>query len=281
MAGSVGRVSLGDPYDDYKAAMRSLWKGWWIAWPPSQLVRVGDVFDISGGTQRRAGDLADKAVGFDSVPSARPSSFTYDSNGSVKIRFKEAGSIPHGFSALAKMDVGALIEFARDSAILVVYNGLSQEGFRDNRSVAAELTRLYWDGKWDAELVAVSEVVSAADGTVLTARQRGASAELQATAAAQIGPLKLVDLAGQDSFTRLTEVGLKWVGSALTPFYRVVRLRETWLNKIKTSYGSPQPGRGAAPVPVPPLLLEEAGDDPANVIENASEEEQPPLGDQP
>ena len=267
---------MGGSYDSYKAAMKDPWKGWWIAWPLSQLVCVGDVFDIRSGKQRAAGNLASRGIRFEAGPGAAPGSFTYDSNGSVSIRFKSAGSIPQGFSALAEMDAGALVEFKGATSVLVVYDGLAQEGFSDTCSVAADLARLYWDGRWDTRLVAVSDVITVVAGTVLAAAQRGASAELRATASAAAGPVNLIDIAGSVAFARSANVGLQWAGSGVTPFYRVVRLRKTWLARIKTSYGPRQPTRGAAPDPVPPIVLDEARDDPAAVLENASEDEQPP-----
>ena len=261
---------MGGSYDSYKAAMKDPWKGWWVAWPPIQRVRLGDVFDTSGGTLRTAGDLAAHGIGFDAVPGASAASFTYDSQGSISIRFKLAGSVPQGFSVLAETDAGALVEFTGAASVLAIYNGLTQEGFSDTRSVAADLARLYWNGRWDTGLVAVSDVVAAAVGTVLTATQRGASAELRVTASAAAGPVSLIDLAGNVAFARSTNVGMQWAGSDVTPFYRVVRLRKTWLARIKTAYGSRQPTRGAAPYPVPPLVIQEARDDPAAVLESCT-----------
>ena len=266
---------MGGSYDTYKAAMQDPWKGWWIAWPLTQRVRVGDVFDTAGGTLRTAGDLTERKVGFASSPGSPPGNFVYDSNGAVSVRFKSAGSVPPVFSALAELDIGALIEFRHGSSAFVVYRDLIQEGFSDTRSVATNLARLYWDGRWGTELVAVSDVVCAAAGTVLIATQREASAELRATASAGPGPLSLFDLAGDVTFERWTHLDLKWVGSALTPFYRVVRLRKTWLDHIETAYGSKQPGRGAAPQAIPPLVLDEAHDHPAAILEDASQSQQP------
>lgn len=266
---------MGGSYNSYKAAMKDPWKGWWIAWPPTERVGLGDVFDTCGGKLRRAGDLAARKVRFDRIPGAPPASFAYDSNGSVSVRFKLAGSVPPGFSALTAADVGALVEFSGEASVLVLYNGLTQEGFADTRSVAADLARLYWDGRWDTDLVAVSDVVAAVAGTVLTAAQHGASAELRLAGSAA-GPASLIDLAGKVAFARSAGVGMQWVGSNVTPFYRVVRLRKTWMAHIKAAYGPQQPGRGAAPGLVPPLVMDEAREDPAAVLESASGDEQPP-----
>jgi len=268
-------------YESYETAMRDAWEGWWVTWPLSRSVRVGDVFDTSGGTLRTAGDLAGRGVAFDIAAAAPPATFTYDSNGAAAVRFKLAGGLPQGFSALTKADAGALVEFDHAVAILVVYSGIAQEGMSDTRSVAGDLVRQFWKGSWPEELVGVTDVVTAAGGTVLAAAGSGASAELRATAAVGVGPSTLVDLAGNVTVARATHVGLQWVGSEVTPFYRVVRLKRTWLNHVKTQYGPRQPGRGAAPEPVPPILIEEARDAPDQVLEPVQAREQPPPGPEP
>jgi hypothetical protein len=255
--------------------MADPWKGWWLTWPLSERVKVGDVLRTAGGRQGTAGDLGGRGVQFGSQRGAPPSDFTYDSDGSVSIRFKAAGHAPAGFCALAATDAGALVEFKRGSSALVIYAGLSQQGFPDSSSVAASLAQLYWDGLWDEGLVVVSDVVSAQAGTVLVATRGGASAELRAGASAQAGPATLVDLAGSVSFARSANVGLKWSGRMVSPFYRVIRLRRHWTGKVTSDYGPRQPGAGAAPVPVPPLVIAEAAEDPDSVIEYVAASEQP------
>jgi hypothetical protein len=193
---------------------------------------------------RSAGDLAQHGVAFDRGPTVPAANFLYDSNGSAAVRLKLAGSTAQGFSALAQADAGALVEFADASSTLVVYSGLRQSGMRDTRSVAAGLVRLYWAGKWSKDVVA--------------------------------GPMTIADVAGAATVARASQVGLQWVGSDVTPFHRVVRLRRSWLNGVKAQYGPHQPGLGAAPQPVPPILVEEARDEPTLVVEAVSAVEQPP-----
>lgn len=267
---------MGDSYDNYKAAMQDPWPGWWIAWPPTQRISLGDVFDRSGGVQRAAGNLADRRITYQIAQGTPPASFSYDAQGSVTAHFKAAGSSPQGFSALAKADAGALVQFARAQSVLAVYGNLIQEGFSDIPAVAAELARLYWDGRWPTDLVAVSDVIMAATGLLATATAAGASAELRVSVSARAGPVSLVDLAGQAAFARTEHVGMQWVGTKVTPFYRVVGLRKTWLARIVKDYGPRQPGRGAAPEPVPPLVLDEARDEPDAVLESPPQDARPP-----
>jgi hypothetical protein len=256
-----------DSLGSYRSAMKDAWRGWWINWPLSQLVRVGDVLDTSGGTIRPAGDLSKYGVTGATAAAAPPADFLYDANGSARVTFKLAGASPQGFAALAQADAGALVTFAGESSVLALFTGLTQDRFADTRSVATGLVRQYWSGDWAGELAGVTDVIAAAAGTVLAASDRDASAELRVAAHAGAGPVTLADLTGQVAVARSSKVGLQWTGTGVTPFYRVFRLRRDWLRRVEADYGPRQPGRGAAPGPVPPLLVEEARDDPDSVLE--------------
>ncbi|GAA1026273.1 hypothetical protein GCM10009557_03400 [Virgisporangium ochraceum] len=158
----------------------------------------------------------------------------------------------------------------------MVFHGLTQTGVSDTVGLAGALVRRYWAGGWDDGLLAVTDVVAARSGTVLAAARHGASAELRVSATLG-APLRLADLATDAAVVRRSFLGLEWVGRDVTPFYRVVRLRKSWLGRLREDYGPRAPGRGAAPVPVPPLLLEQAHDDPDLVVETMSAAEQAPF----
>src|SRR5262245_20462050 len=107
-------------YALYKEAMEKEWPKWWITWPLSKTIRIGDVLDTTGDVLRSAGTLRDRGIGFQTSPGAPPSFWKFDSNGSAVVRFKTAGSSVEGFSALASADAGALVEFKGDTTILVI-----------------------------------------------------------------------------------------------------------------------------------------------------------------
>jgi hypothetical protein len=263
---------MADSITPYRAAMKSAWPGWWVNWPLSRHVRVGDVLDTTGGTIRTAGDLAGRGITATTAPVASPADFLYDSKGAARVDFKLSGAAAQGFSALTQADAGALVTFGRTSAVLAIFTGLTQAGLGDTRSVAQGLVRRYRSDNWADELVVVNDVINASAGTLLAAADTDASAELRATVGLGSGALTLADLAGRVAIARATRVGMQWVGTDVTPFYQVFRLKRTWLAEIKVKYGPRQPVKGAAPEPVPPMLVEEAGDDPGRVLEPVPDE---------
>jgi len=261
---------MANAYESYRRAMSDPWRSWCATWPLSMPVRPGALFTVAGGTLRTAGTLGAAAIGFDLAAAARPGVFVYDAAGSVSVRFKAAGGTPSGFSALAAADAGALIDFHQDGSMLVVYQGVTQRGFADTRALAAKLVEQLHAKRWADDLVAVTDVVSAKAGTVLIAHQGGASAELRIRATLGSGPAELADLAAGASVARSHRLGFEWTGTRLTPFFRVVRVRQTWLGRVKTEYASHFDVARVTAAPVPAALLEEARDNPSAIFEEAT-----------
>ncbi|MGA5454427.1 hypothetical protein ACPCVO_48470 [Streptomyces umbrinus] len=267
-----------DSYALYRGAVDDVWKGWWVSWPLSGRIEVGQVLQNVDGSVRTAGSLSERGVPFAPRPGTPHNDYTYDTQGSASLQFKAAGVAMDGLTALAVADFGARVRFEKGDSALVVYRGLTETGVADVRALAAALVQRGWD-EWDDTLLAVTDVVTAGSGIVLTAAESGAVVELRLQAGAGQAQLGLADLAGRASVAWRRSVGLEWLGTDTTPFLRVARLRKNWFGKVKTDYGPRQPGRGAAPVPVPPVLLEEAYDDPAAVLETVTSDEQPPPPD--
>ncbi|MER5971949.1 hypothetical protein ABT112_19810 [Streptomyces sp. NPDC002055] len=266
-------------FEAYRDAMSDFWPDWWLSWPLSRRVVLGDVLVHDGDAVRSAGTLAERGVAFATRTQPTEDHFVYDSAGSAKVNLKAAGATDAAFSSLAQAEAGIRVEFGRDAGVLAVFNGLTQSGVADTRRLASDLAALIWQGRWDPALLAVTELVHVGAGTVLSAAGSGAEAELRLSAGLGAGPVQLADLATGAALSKRNRLGLEWVGRELTPFYRVVRIRRSWLGKVSAEYDLAQPGRGAAPTPVPPLLLAEAQEDPATVLETVAVAEQPAPSD--
>ncbi|MFD0272330.1 hypothetical protein ACFVHB_00280 [Kitasatospora sp. NPDC127111] len=270
-------MSMVEVYRAYRAAVADVWRDWWATWPLTEPVGLGDVLLAQGDAVRSAGTLADRGVAVEPGRPGRRGDYTYDAAGGVELRFKAAGATDPAFSSVAAAEAGALVRFGAGSGVLVVYRGITTRGLADTRRLAGELVRQYALGRWERELLAVTEAARAESGTVLVAAGGEAAAELSITAAAGAGAPGLADLAGGVALAASRNLGLRWVSGPVTPFYRVVRLRERWLRGVEAEYGPVQPGRGLAGASVPPLLLEEAAEDPRAVLEAVGPAEPGPL----
>ncbi|MEV0125295.1 hypothetical protein AB0I16_27785 [Streptomyces sp. NPDC050703] len=262
-------------YGAYRKAMGDVYGGWWLTWPLTQRVRVTDVRALHDDGSVSAGTLADRGIKAEPGPAGAHADLAYDAAGTVAVRFKAAGAAAQGFTSVPAAEAGARVEFHAGRSALVVYTGLEQEGLDDVSGLARELVRRFWLGTWDADLFTVTDVISARSGTVLTAEEAGATAELRVQGSAGPGPLQLADLAAGVTFGASSRVGLNWTGKDVTPCYRGVRIRRTWLRRVTEEYGTPQPGRGLATGPVPPVLLDEAGDETWSVVERVGPDERP------
>ncbi|WP_425825662.1 hypothetical protein [Streptomyces fractus] len=258
-------------FEAYRKALSDVYRGWWLAWPLTERVEVGEVRKVHRGGSITAGSLTDRDIEAKPAPAGAPGDITYDAGGTVAVRFKAAGVAAQGFSSVAAAEAGALVEFRDEHSALIVYTGLDQSGLENLAELADALVRRLWRGDWDPDLLVVTDVIAARAGTVLIADQAGASAELRLEGAVGPGPSQLVDLAGRAAFSASSRLGLTWTGTDLTPCYRVVRVRRTWLKRVREEYGTPQPGRGLAAGPVPPILLDEARDEAEAVVEHVEQ----------
>src|SRR5262249_15401731 len=150
---------------------------------------------LVGGALRSAGTLAERGILAETEPGTPPSEFTYDADGSASVRFKVAGASAPGFSFLTDVDAGAAIEFARGATAFVAFRGLTQTRLSNAMSLGDKLVRRYWNGQWNENTLAVTDVVSAARGTVLAAARAGALAEVRLSGAVGGSELRLADLA--------------------------------------------------------------------------------------
>lgn len=265
------------PFAVYRDAMREAWgEDWWLAWPLLQRVAVGDVLQNSRGSVRPAGTLAERRIDHEVTSPEARGEFVYDAGGGIDLRFKAAGTTDPLFAALAEADAGALLRFGRQTGALIAYRGLTETAVPDTRQLAVHLIGRYWQGRWDQDLLAVTQTVRADAAAVLVTAGADAAVELRLATSVGAGPVQLLDLAGGAEVARSRHLGFQWIGDAVTPLYRVVRLRRKWLGGVREEFGPVQPGRGLGDEPVPEVLLEEALDDPSAVLEYPSPPEDDP-----
>jgi hypothetical protein len=262
----LGRGGLVSSFSVYQDAMKSEWPGWWVTWPLSISLSVGNVIGTEGHVLRLAGSAEDKGLTCDISEVGSSDLFKYDSNGTVSVRFKAAGTAAQGFEAIAAADAGALIKFAHSTALLVVFRNLMTLSVANVRDLAAQLLKQYWDGRWPDDLAVVTDVVSVARGAVFAAATSGGAVELRASAT--VTPMTLADVAGGATVVSSKNLGMEWTGTQFTPFFRVVKLRQSWIGSVKADYGPRQRGSFALPpAPVPSDLMEQAQENPSNMLE--------------
>lgn len=254
-------------YRTYMKSMHSLWDTrYWATWQPSVRWKLGDVGTIERGQLIRIDDLANFGVRFTAQVGDSKDRLTYSSQGSVQLTFKLAGQAAQGFQALGKADAGVLVEFSENEALVVSLRGVAESHIASVRDLAAEIVKLYIADQWKQEYAAVTHLVSARSGTILASSNNGSAVELRAAAAVGRGPVEIGDLSAGMSMARSQNLGLEVVGTNLTPLFRVVRLKDSWLTDPRVVFAR-QRVRGARPEPPPTELLEQAKDEWDTVLE--------------
>ncbi|MFK0158292.1 hypothetical protein ACIQVK_40280 [Streptomyces sp. NPDC090493] len=267
-----------DPSRAFIRALAGVWgPDYWVTWHPSSRRSLGTV-----GPARYPGivpvdTLPDSAVEPPEVTPADRSTLTWNTEGAVRVTFQGTAEAADPAGALADVRAGAVVEFTRKNALLVVYRGLTETRLADQPRLARELVRRYWAGDWDPDWCVVSHLVTARSGTVLMAADKGATVELGVSGSAAAGPVSLADLATQVRATRSAALQCELVGERLTPFYRVLRLRRRFLRGVEAEYGA----RGlrtpaGRPAEVPPGLLHEVESAPEAALEHPAQPAPPP-----
>ncbi|MFJ8489119.1 hypothetical protein ACIRBZ_12250 [Streptomyces sp. NPDC094038] len=269
---------MNDPSRAFVRALAGVWgPDYWVTWHPSSRLALGAV-----GPARYPGIVPidklpdDGTVPPEVTPNGR-STLTWNTEGAVKVSFRGSAGAADPAGALADVRAGAVVEFTRKNALLVVYRGLTETRLADQPRLAQALVRRYWAGDWDPDWCVVSHLVTARSGTVLMAADKGATVELGASGSATAGPAALADLATQVSATRSAALQCELVGRELTPFYRVLRLRRRFLRGIEAEYGAHGLRTPAGrPAEVPPGLLHEVENAPDAALEHPTQPTPPP-----
>lgn len=137
--------------------------GYFATWEPNVPIELGDVgvfrkneftklFNIS----RRYNDIV-----FEVMDDTSPGDLEYNSNGSVTISTKLAGTVPQVGSVLAEGDAGITVEFNGEKSVVFKAKETYTPSIDDKVKLSEQILKLYGQGKWDKNWVVVTEVVKA------------------------------------------------------------------------------------------------------------------------
>jgi hypothetical protein len=258
-------------YRIYINSMHDFWgEGYWVTWHPSVRLRLGEVGAVKGGQLVTVGSLEGMRIPYDATPAQSRDQLTYSSAGGVSFTFKAAGEPGPAFQILAQAQAGALITFKGENSLVVSLRDLAETRIVDLPQLAKAVVERYLAGDWQADFAVVTHLVTAGSGTLLASTVGGSQVELLATAAIGQGPVTIADLSANVAVARSDALELQLLGQGLTPFFRVLRLKEGWLGGIKVRFGDAQPFRTSKARTSGEYqeLLEEAMDEPEEVLED-------------
>ncbi|WP_128437081.1 hypothetical protein [Streptomyces cyaneus] len=261
---------MADPSRKFVRSLTGLWgPGYWVTWHPSSRQALGAYGTVLKRTVVPVGNLRDQDIESASVDPRTDDGLVWYTKGAVEVTHGTVAQTGVPVANLADAQGRMKVTFTRKYAVLVVYQGLSEHHLASQPKVAKQLLNRYLAGDWELDWCVVSHLVTAQSGTVLMAREKGATIEFTARATAGAGPAGLADLASKARSTHSSELVCELVGATVTPFYRVLRLRRRFLRGIEAAYGY-VPGLRTSrdrPAEVPPEILEEIQDTPEAALE--------------
>ncbi len=239
------------PRDRY---IQGMWTkfGYHATWLPNAPIEIGNVGRITDGVFERWNSLGDLGVKFNVGSDGPPVDFSHTSESGVSIELNTevAGPVGHILGGLPVAGRGgAVVRFDGEGAFLFQAARCVQTEISDADAVARQILRSFARKRWESDWAVVSKIQRAECATILISNSKSARVDLSAKAKLGAGGLALADAAA----------GLKWTGQSgdvtqfvvaerFTPLYRVLRVKQSWLNKL-FGVGSPGVVYGAVPDP--------------------------------
>ncbi|MEO3753630.1 hypothetical protein [Streptomyces sp. B6B3] len=216
--------------------------GYSATWVPTLQIGLGDVGRMAGHRFERLGELADFGVHFETRPSKTMGTIAYASSGGVEVTVSgtaSAASGPWDVPAGAAMS----IRFSREGAVWFQAEACVAEAIEDLLALEEQILSLSDAGEWKDDLVVVTEVIRAEQGTVLISDAGQGGIELRSQTGAP-------EFEGRTALrvTASRNIGTQVVGHGeLTPLFRAKSVRRRLLRRatLDTRLDGPPPPQPA------------------------------------
>ncbi|OXM59727.1 hypothetical protein [Amycolatopsis vastitatis] len=203
-------------HDDYTREIHTA-LGYFAAWPPGAAITLGDVGLVSGRRFRRKTSLTELGVDF-AVSSPTPiGDLEYATKGSVDVSSTAGGEVPG--TAAAKV----LLNFSASGATFFQASGCATQTIVNLPALGRVLTRKH---EWNRRYVVITEVVRSGPIVVLVSSERGATAELHASATPTESPLLGAARTGLDFTVRKGFAAHLASDSGASPLFQAMSLRK-------------------------------------------------------
>lgn len=200
--------------------------GYYATWNPGVPLSLGDVGTLSGNIFTRLSSLNTMGINFAIRTDNTTSLLEHNSQGSVTVTTKVAGSIAPQGSVLTNADVGLIVEFSKENSTLFKANDTRSPSIEDTITLGNEIIRRYKDGNWSKSWVVITELVEATSGTVLIANKANGKIELKANANINAPTIDIADASFQFSTQFSTGLETKIIAAqGLTPLFKVMGIK--------------------------------------------------------
>ena len=214
-------------------------------WFPNVKIEVGAVCRLRNFQYEQVSDLASKGIPFQTVggPGA---DITYASSGVTSMSLSAGGATSGAASAVGDAGASAKIGFKKAGGIVFEATGCRSTRIKDLEAIGKKILDKHDAGEWDPDLVVVTEVISAQGATILISSADNASVDVSAHGNAVPSLGNLAKLAAGLQLSNENSIGVKVMGSELTPLFRASGVKRRFLGSTEFRGMREESDRGPA-----------------------------------
>ena len=217
--------------------------GYYAIWNPGVPLEVGDIGTFKKNELTRRSNLKERGINFKIRPDKTKIDLNYSTSRGVSESSKLEGSAPFAGSKLAEMEAGLFVEFSKANATLFKANNTTSPSISDIIKLSEQVSKLYLEGKWDAELVIITELIHAETATIIISNKSNVKFDLKANANIKASSFDIAD--AKFKFSCDFPNGLESHSIAvenLTPLFKAMTLKTKKglppILDIRTAFGS-------------------------------------------
>jgi hypothetical protein len=199
--------------------------GYFATWLPNVRLKLGDVGVVREQIFEPVSSLEQLGIAFAIHRDGQAADLDYTSSDAVSIEAKAFGAA-HNPAATAQADGSISISFSRAEAVVFQASGCVMSRIADVKSLGEEILSRYQRDAWDSDHVVVTELITAAGGTILISNGQNAHIDLSLRGGAGSAMAKLAEAHANVSVTRAVGIGTRIVAAAgLTPLFKVAGVK--------------------------------------------------------
>jgi hypothetical protein len=217
-------------------------------WFPNITVQPGDVGKLIDYTYNHVCNLNNFDVDFDIIENSNQMDFSYSSADSVTIEGKLSGHAALPGSSLSLSDVGVMVRFSKDKAIVFRLAKCKSTMIDNMKPIEDKIMSLYKTGKWEKNMVVVTEAVKAHSATIIISNSHDAAIDLLAKGTFNLAKIDLADIGAEFEVVKRSNIATEIIASqGLTPLFKTCGIKLSIFRKVSPGYqdeyvGSPYSG---------------------------------------
>jgi hypothetical protein len=201
-------------------------------WLPINPIEPGDIGDFVDNAFVKKGSLADCEVAFTIEESPIEADIDYASQGASSISTKLAGKILPVAQFLEAADLGFVVEFNKENAIILKTKNATVKRIKNQLALEPALLKLYKQNILKKGRVVISEIVYADSATILVSKSKDAKVEVKATAKLGNAAVDIADAGFNFTTTNKKNMELQYIAEkGLVIFYRVLGIKDSWFSQ--------------------------------------------------